>query len=204
MNRKSKIYSILKKCETPPLHSRFWLFMSLLYNTIVLLLGKVLLCQFQYVYKERKCKLIPVFSNGDLLVFYRSIHEIENANHLDQPAIIIIPKQLGATAKVLGIENLNPVSNWQILALGKASIFFVNKNVIVSHPWHFFDITQINMNAALNCIPNSASNSIYIEVLSEEEYRGKCVVLSPYEQSFASLNLPRLPQSHNGYECHER
>lgn len=193
MNREFAIYKFLKRCETPPLHSCFWLFMSLLYNTSVVLLGKVLLYRLQRVNRQTVYVLFPVFSNGDLLVFYRSMSEFERANDLNQ-FTIIIANHLLSTAKALGIVNVEPVSNWRILAMSKASSFYIQKRVIVSQPWHFFDLTCIRDKSLVNSFTTS-TNSVIHDKLPSVEYWGRCVVLSPYEQSFTSLNLPRLPQS---------
>ena len=194
MNRNSYIYRFLKKCETPSENSQFWLFMSTVYNICLLMIGRLLIafeCR-----KSSTYVLVAPFSMGDALLLYRSFAELESTNSVDEPIVLSAPTLASVLTK-LGLKNNRAIPPWRIMAISKALLFTPDRfpNVVLSQPWHFLDIQHLNAETHLQSLPYTLSAETRKKLFPEPDMQNRCIILSPYEQTYLSIGEPRLPMS---------
>ena len=194
IRRNTIFFKFIKKCEMPPKESFFWLTMNLLFNSTLVLLGRFLLVllkkkrkgSFQYVLMASK-------NMGDILFLYRSLDELKRLNCFNN-IIIVADNMFRKPLEALGVKHFRIISFWKIMAMDKAVQLYPDryKNIVVSQPWYFFGVRNINSNSVLRTLPCHASDETIRKLFPKASMRGNSVVLSPYEQTI-SLHKLCLP-----------
>lgn len=196
MNRNSALYRFLKKCETPPSGKLFWLIISIFYNTFMVVLGRTLLLLLVKKHTTRqKFVVVPNFSTGDVLILYRSFDLLSKCNSFSSP-LVIIEEHLSKLVETLGMGTAYALPAWQIIPICKTLLFVPEKypDMIISWPWHFFDIRDIN-SSILKMPPCRISQITIDSIFQAPIMKGRSVILSPYEQSYSNYGEIQLPIS---------
>lgn len=194
MNRQSILYKILKKCEMPPSGSHMWHLFSIFYNLFMVCLGKRLLSEYVKHNNTDSFLLVPVFSNGDMLMLYRSIKLLEENNHIQSPTIMHVNYLVHAVSS-LGFVNTISLPAWKIIPMCKALLFYsdIYKNVYNTLPWHIFRIKDVKDPSLITPISNKISDITIRELFPDVCMKDRSVILSPYEQSYINEGEEKLP-----------
>ena len=137
--------------------------------------------------------LFPNLSNGDVLALYRGLEPLQRINHT-KTTTIILDNGLKRTAKELGFGTVIPGSVYSMLPMSKAVLFRPSryKKLIFSEPWHVFNLQAMIRDAGIRELPSSISEKTIEKVFGSSNCKGKCVILSPYEQTLTASGLPML------------
>lgn len=190
MDRTSRLYRFLKRCETPPRGSRTWLLLGMAYDILLILLGRIL-CRS----RRGEFILVPPFSMGDVLLLYRSFPELKAANGLSDPTILAAGNLL-PVIRSLGMGKAEALPQWKIIAMCKAVLFAPDRfgNIVLSQAWHFMDVRELRPDAELGSLPLRLREQTREFLFPDPAMEGKCMILSPYEQTFLSIGEPQLPR----------
>jgi hypothetical protein len=196
MNRRgTKLYKFLKKCETPPNNSFYWLTLNVLFNIILILLGKCLIKIWGIGNKHGSQYVLMSSTNmGDILFLYRSLDLLKKENGFSD-IIIVADKMFLKPLQDLEISKIKIVPYWAIMALGKAVQLYPHKyrNIVMGQPWYFFGMKSINSHSILRSIPCKVSKETIHNLFPKAEMQGHSVILSPYEQTVSFYGLELLP-----------
>lgn len=196
MNRRgTKLYKFLKKCETPPNGSFYWLTLNVLFNIILVLLGKCLVKIGGIGNKPESHYVLMSSTNmGDLLFLYRSLDLLKKENGFSD-ITIIADKMFLKPLQSLEVSNIKIVPYWAIMALGKAVQLYPDKypNIVMGQPWYFFGMKSVNSHTQLRSIPCKVSKETIHKLFPKAEMKGHTVILSPYEQTVSFYGLELLP-----------
>ena len=191
----SRIYKFLKKCETPPKETRFWIFMNFVFNSILIYLGR-LIALLNYSKMDRKTGyvLMSSMNMGDILFLYRSLDLIKKANGFSN-IVVLAAEKYRKPMEALGISEYRILPFWVIMALDKAVQidFGRNLNLVISVAWLFFGVENIEKSEVLRSLPCYITRESISSLFPEKEMEGNSVVLSPYEQSLRIFGEPNLP-----------
>ena len=196
MNRRdSKLYHFLKQCETPPRDNSFWLVLNFLFNLFLVLLGRCLIRIKGIGNKHESLHILMSTKNiGDLPFLYRNLDELQKENGFCN-LIIIADKMFLKPLQALGIYNIKIVPFWEIMALDKTVQLYPNQypNIVMSQPWYFFGMKNINSYVKVRSLPCNISKETIQRLFTKTEMRGNSVILSPYEQTVSIYGLELLP-----------
>lgn len=194
VERNTEIYKFLKKCETPPNESFFWIILNFLFNSILVFLGKFLIVLLRRKDKgDPKYVLMSSKNMGDMLFLYRSLEELKRLNNFKN-FIIIADGMFRKPLEALGIDYFHITSFWKIMAMDKVVQLYPNKykNMVVSPPWNFYGVKSVNSHVSLLSLPCNVSDVTLNKLFPLEVMKGKTVVLSPYEQTISVFRLRLL------------
>ena len=191
----SIIHNFLKKCETPPTESAFWILMNLLMNYVLIIVGRFLLNNFQMKEnREKNYVLVSSKNMGDLLALYRSLNELKYRNGFAN-ITLISDAMFETPLKALKVNDYHIVPFWKIIAMGKELQACPDRypNIVQSAPWLLYGIENKNPHGVVPPLPCSVSEKSLKAIFPFDDMKGNTVILSPYEQTVTNYGLKLLP-----------
>ena len=195
MYRKSLIYKFAKKCEKPD-NSVFWQIMNCIFSEVMIKMGFLLYLYYKHRYPNTELLFIPSADAGDLLFLRYSYPYIQKIYGTDTK--LFLDGRNKKIAEVLGLPNVELVSQLQIVPLAKAFYYYGDKKLKRLHSvyhWCFFDMQDATdayiKDTPVYQVDQKAVEEIFI---SNNLIPGKTVVLAPYEQGITSSGYSIIPQ----------